>query len=116
MKIEDFNKAKGLVETIDNITKILSGHKLGRHTNEKEFTQNNDEFYLANFFNVVACRSFHNTGGGHSELPRVKISECKDGSGANYHLTKQETIDLQEFISKMLSDKKVNMENELKVI
>lgn len=113
MKIDDFKKAEDIVSKIDAIEDLIKEHTLGRVSNSKEFTKNNDDFYNAKFINVFETKGHHDTGGGISTLGRLTIAKYNDMSGAKYHLTKGEIIQLQSFLSSMLENRLNTLKKDL---
>lgn len=105
MNLKQFKEAQVLFKQVDSIEKIIKNHKIGKDNEEQEFTENNDDFYGGKFFNIKKYIGYHSTGGGSCDLERTMITEYKDGSGAKYHLTKEETLRLQDFIRHMLNDR-----------
>jgi len=110
MKLEDYKKAENIGAKIEAIEDLTKDHTLGRFSDSKEFTENNDDFYNARFINVFQTKVYHITGGG---LDRLTIAKFKDMSGAKYHLTKNETIELQNFLKSMLEKRLDNLKKEL---
>lgn len=116
MKIEDFKKAEGIIKQIDAIKAIVDRHSIGEVEESDTFEDGRHDFYGDNFFYVKNYSKQESTGGGSVSLPRCKICECQDGSGEAYHLDKQETFALQNFILEMLEIKLHVLEDKLKNI
>jgi len=102
MDIDDFKKAEVIVSEIDSVKELIKDFSLGSVSATDNFRENNNDFYNANFIKVFETKGYHSTGGGSCEPCRMTIARHKDMSGVKYELSKQETINLQEFLKSML--------------
>lgn len=116
MKKETYKKAEPIIKKLDNIEKLIENYDLGWNDETIDFAENSDNFHQGNFFVIKNYNGYHSTVGGHSEVSRVMICEFNDASGAKYHLNKQETIRLQEFVLDMLTKRKKELVEKLESI
>ncbi len=106
MKIKGFKEASKLFNEIKNTKKMIESFSFGTVSNEKTFIENNSDFHIARFLKIVETESTCVEAGTTWNLKRLSI---RDDSNCNrYDLTKQETIELQNYIKSIL-------ENRLKI-